>query len=149
MDVSPSRRKVPRVLVVDDAREVRRMFAEFLGRSGMHVTEAPGGRAALDALRREKPDVVVTDITMPEMDGLELCRRIRAQVATSDLPIVIVSGDASAEGMAAWEAGCDAVLQKPCSRALLIATVRRLLGTRDIGSGEFLPRETRARTGRQ
>lgn len=121
------------------------MFAEFLGRSGMHVTQAAGGSAALAALRRQKPDVVVTDITMPEMDGLELCRRIRARPDTSDLPIVIVSGNASAEGMEAWEAGCDAVLQKPCSWALLVATVLRLLGTRDLDLREFVPSQTRSR----
>ena len=128
MDVRSAPRKVPRVLVVDDTREVRQLFAEFLSRVGMHVTQADGGAAALAATRSARPDLVVTDIAMPEMNGLELCRRIRAEPATRDVPIVIVSGDASHESVAAWEAGCDALLLKPCSLAVLAATVQRLLG---------------------
>jgi CheY-like chemotaxis protein len=117
----------PRVIVVDDMPDVRRLFAEFLAGSGMHVVQADGGQAALDAAHRAKPDLVVTDIRMPDMDGIELCRLMRADPATSDVPIVVISGDASAQAEAAWAAGCDAVLWKPCSRALLVATVHQLL----------------------
>jgi CheY-like chemotaxis protein len=131
------------VLVVDDATEVRQVFAEFLSRAGMHVTQADGARAAIVAARGARPDLVVTDIVMPEMDGLELCRQIRAHPATSHVPIVIVSGDLSEEGAAAWEAGCDAVLAKPCSRVLLVATVRRLLGTGVLDTPERRPGRVR------
>jgi CheY-like chemotaxis protein len=127
--------RVPRVLVVDDVREVRQLLADFLSRSGMQVIQADGGRAALTAARGAPPDLVVTDLAMPEMDGLELCRRIRAEPTTSDVPIVVVSGDAVTDGAAAWEAGCNAVLAKPCSRARLVATVERLLKTRGSARG--------------
>lgn len=119
-----------RVFVVDDMPDVRRVFAEFLAGAGLHVTEADGGRAALQAARRTKPDLVVTDIRMPDMDGIELCRLMRADPATSDVPIVVVSGDAGSQAEAAWAAGCDAVLGKPCSRTLLVATVQQLLASR-------------------
>lgn len=128
-------RRVPRVLVVDDAREVRTLFAEFLSRSGMEVIQADGARAALAAALGAPPDLVVTDITMPDMDGLELCRRIRAEPAMSGVPIVVVSGDTLAGGAAAWEAGCNAVLAKPCSRVMLVATVRQLLSARRLARG--------------
>jgi two-component system, OmpR family, response regulator PrrA len=118
---------VPHVLVVDDAPEIRKLFSAFLSRSGMRVVQADGGHAALVAVRGVTPDLVVTDLAMPEMGGIELCRWFRANPATRDVPIVVVSGDAAAEGTAAWEAGCDAVLGKPCSGAVLVATVARLL----------------------
>lgn len=128
MDVPPSpATRVPRVLVVDDVVEVREVFGEFLGRAGMDVTLADGASAAIAAVRASPPDLVVTDITMPGVDGLELCRWIRVEPVTRTVPIVVVSADLSAEDPSAWEAGCDAVLAKPCSRALLVATVRRLL----------------------
>ncbi len=127
MTVFRDSRWVPHVLVVDDTPEIRRLYGAFLRRSGMSVAQAAGGHAALVAVRGVTPDLVVTDITMPEMGGLELCRRLRTNPATRDVPIVVVSGDALAEGTAAWEAGCNALLGKPCSAAVLVATVERLL----------------------
>jgi len=76
------------------------------------------------------PDIVVTDLDMPVMDGLDLCRQLRADAATRTVVVVMVTGDPSAQEQAAKEAGCDAVLPKPCSRTLLLATIRRLLENR-------------------
>jgi len=73
------------------------------------------------------PDFVVTDIEMPDLDGLELCRRLRQLPATSKIPIVVVTGAAMTQGDEATAAGCDVVLAKPCSGALLLATIQRLL----------------------
>ena len=67
-----------RVLVVDDTPSVRRAFAAVISRSGMHVEEADNGRKALDLALERTPDAIVSDIQMPEMDGLELCRHLRA-----------------------------------------------------------------------
>jgi two-component system cell cycle response regulator DivK len=124
----------PRILVVDDTDEVRQVFAHFLRRSGMHVVQADNGRTGFASARDVVPDVVVCDINMPEMDGLELCRQLRNDAATRATPILMVSGDASSQSQAALDAGCDAVLGKPCSEALLVTTVRRLL-TRPSGVG--------------
>lgn len=117
----------PRVLVVDDIPEMRQVFTRFLDASGMEVFEAENGAAALNAVRNAVPDVVVSDIDMPLMDGLELCRQLRADPVTRRVIVVIVSGDASVQARAAVDAGCDAVLGKPCSVELLMATIRRLL----------------------
>jgi len=64
---------------------------------------------------------------MPDLDGLELCRRLRQLPATSKVPIVIVTGSAVTQAHEATAAGCDVVLPKPCSPALLLATIQRLL----------------------
>jgi CheY-like chemotaxis protein len=120
----------PRILVVDDAAEVRQIHTRLLHGSGMEVFTAENGTLALDAARRAVPDVIVTDVDMPVMNGLDLCRQLRADAATRDVVVVVVTGDASEQAQAALNAGCDAVLGKPCSRTLLLATIRLLLERR-------------------
>jgi CheY-like chemotaxis protein len=117
----------PSVLVVDDVREVRELFAHFLGRAGMRVTTVDGARAALATVRDAPPDLIVTDIEMPDMNGLDLCRLIRTDPVVAGVPLLVVSGSAPSDE-AARAAGCDAVLEKPCSGARLVATARTLLG---------------------
>src|SRR3981189_1995212 len=88
----------PRILIVDDALDVRQLHARFLHGTGMEVSTAENGTMALDAARRSVPDVIVTDVSMPVMDGLDLCRRLRADVATRDVGVVVVTGDAGGAG---------------------------------------------------
>ena len=116
-----------RVLVVDDASHIRDMDERFLRGSGMETLQAANGIQALDVARRVTPDVIVTDVKMPVMDGLSLCRVLRADAATRHVRVVVVTGDVSEQAQAAFAAGCDAVLAKPCSRTILVATIRRLL----------------------
>jgi len=126
----PVRRRAPTVLVVDDVSEIRTVHSRLFHGSEMEVFTAENGEDAIEAMRRITPDVVVTDINMPVMDGLDLCRQLRADAATRAIVIVVVTGDASEQMEAATEAGCDAVLPKPCSRTLLLATIRLLLERR-------------------
>lgn len=118
---------VPKGLVVDDEQMVREMFCEALRRSGLQVFEASGGQSALRLAKTTTPDFVVTDIDMADGDGLELCRTLRGDPALQGIRIVVVSGMAASHEAEAVAAGCDAVLDKPCSPASLVATVRRLL----------------------
>ena len=118
------------MLVVDDVSEVRRVHTRFFHGSEMEVFSAENGAQALDAVRRVMPDVVVTDVDMPVMDGLDLCRILRSDATTRSLVLVVVTGYASEQAQAAKDAGCDAVLPKPCSRTLLLATIRVLLERR-------------------
>jgi CheY-like chemotaxis protein len=113
-------------LVVDDSAQIRALFARALGRAGMRTIEAGSGLEALELAHTSALDFVVTDIEMPDMDGLELCRRLRQLAATSMVPIVVVTG-APSQADEATAAGCDVVLLKPCSPALLLATIQRLL----------------------
>ena len=87
------------------------------------LTDADGG----------KIDVIVTDIEMPECDGLELCRRLRGDPDLHHVRIVVVSGVAAVEGEAAVAAGCDAVIEKPCRPSVLVETIRLALARRPPG----------------
>ena len=91
-------------LVVDDDTELRLLIAQALRRGGLRVLEAGSGREALRLAQTSAPDFVVTDIGMPGLDGVELCRRLRQLPATSKVPIVVVtgSGDAGRRGDRRW-----------------------------------------------
>jgi CheY-like chemotaxis protein len=112
------------VLLVEDDRDTREMYFAYLSYSGMLVTEAATGRSALERVAEHCPDVVVTDIAMPEMDGLELSRRLRASATTRDVPIIAVSGQASERARAA---GADVVLEKPCEPDKLLHVIEDVL----------------------
>ena len=117
----------PHVLLVEDDRDTREMYSEYLSYSGLIITAASTGRRALESVSHHCPDVVVTDIAMPDMDGLELSRRLRAQAPTRDVPIIAVSGQASDR---AREAGADVVLEKPCGPDKLLHVIEDVLKMR-------------------
>jgi CheY-like chemotaxis protein len=93
----------------------------------MEILEASSGWEAFLVAQTASLVFVVTDLQMPGLNGLELCRRLRRSPATAKLLIVVVSGAAATHADEAVAAGCDAVLEKPCSAALLMATIQRLL----------------------
>ena len=117
----------PHVLLVEDDCDTREMYSRYLSDSGMTVTEARTGRRALETLRTQRPDVVVTDIAMPEMDGLELSRRLRAEMPTRDVPIIAVSGQAVESSSVP---AADMVLEKPCEPARLVKAINQVLNQR-------------------
>ena len=82
------------VLIVDDAESVRSLFQRLLAIDGHEVVSAADGITALDAVYQHRPDVILLDVTMPSMDGLEVCRRLKADPATRLTPIVLVTGQA-------------------------------------------------------
>jgi two-component system cell cycle response regulator DivK len=100
------------------------MYSEFLTHSGMRVTSANCGSRALERAHEQVPNVVVTDIAMPQMDGAELSRRLRAEPPTRDIPIIAVTGNGAAS---AREAGCDVVLEKPCPPDHLLDVIEEML----------------------
>ena len=120
----------PLGLVVDDDRHVRSFFSKVLRRCGMDILEASSGWEPLLVAQTSSPAFVVTDLEMPDLDGLELCRRLRRSRRSEQLVIVMVTGAAISQGDEAIAAGCDVVLEKPCSPALLVTTIQRLLAKR-------------------
>ncbi len=119
-----------RVLVVDDDPVIRRLIKVNLDLEGFEVTEAVDGRAALDAVAEQAPDVVVLDVAMPRLDGLATTAALRSDPATSDIKIVIVSARAQqADVRRGIEAGADAYLTKPFEPEALIRCVRELAET--------------------
>ena len=117
-----------RLLVVDDAWAVRMTMKQLLEDAGYRVDTAHNGNAALDSLRRSTPDLVITDLEMPDLNGLELARRMRGFPAWADIPLIMVtSRSADKHRRAAMEAGVGLYLTKPYRDADLLAHVHTLL----------------------
>jgi two-component system OmpR family response regulator len=123
---------MPKVLVVDDDRHIRDVVAFALRKEGFAVTEAADGAAALHAAARDKPDLLVLDILMPEMDGTEVCRQLRAN---SSVPIIFLSSkDDEIDRVVGLELGGDDYVTKPFSPRELVARVKAVLRRR-AGAG--------------
>jgi CheY-like chemotaxis protein len=119
--------RVPRILVVDDEPDQRFLLRRIFERAGHEVSDAADGAAALAAVRQSPPDLVVTDMMMPVMDGRELIRRLRCEPATARIPILAASGDRRMAGAA------DEVVPKPYDWRHLVAVAEGLL-TKGRGS---------------
>jgi len=127
-----------RILLVEDDARLAAMVAEYLGDAGLRVTIVPGGEQGLARLAREPFDAVVLDLMLPDIDGLEVCRRLRAG---SDLPVLMLTarGDA-ADRIVGLELGADDYLPKPFEPRELLARLRAILRRRSAGpqSGDVL-----------
>jgi two-component system OmpR family response regulator len=114
-----------RILIVDDDPHIRQVLSFALGKAGMETSEAGDGEAALAAVGARKPDLVVLDINMPRMDGLEVCRRLRAG---GDVPILFLSSrDDEVDRVVGLELGGDDYVVKPFSPREVVARVGAIL----------------------
>ena len=111
-----------KILVVDDEPDERFLVSRTLRKQGHDVTVAENGAAGLRAVQGGAPDLVVTDIMMPVMNGVEFIGRLRGDPATAGIPILAVSGDTHLAGAA------DAVMEKPYNDHALVTIVNTLLG---------------------
>jgi adenylate cyclase len=119
--------KPPRILVVDDLPQNIRLLEAMLGARGHDVVAASSGADAVALARQGDIDLVLLDIVMPEMDGYEVCRTLRAGDVTRFLPIVMVTASGAEEKLAAIEAGADDFVTKPFDQAELLARVHSLV----------------------
>jgi len=122
----------PSVLLVEDDHAGRRLYAEWLTQAGFSVDQAHNGLQALERAFESVPDIVVTDLNIPGIDGFELTRRLKHDPRTRTVPVVAVTGYAAfqADPGRAIRAGCDAVLEKPCSPEDLETAIRTLINGR-------------------
>lgn len=116
-----------RVLVADDTESIRVLFQRLLSADGHDVLVVADGASALDIVHRHQPDVILLDIGMPTLDGLEVCRRLKADPATRLTPVVLVTGQTDlSDRIRGIEAGADEFLSKPVHPHELRARVRSL-----------------------
>ena len=106
------------ILLAEDNEGLRNLYAHILRNDGFEVMAVEDGEAALDALSRKKPDVVVTDLNMPHMDGLELIEWIRHQDSLATLPVIAMTAYTEGLMLRAKMAGATKVIPKPFDRQL-------------------------------
>jgi two-component system KDP operon response regulator KdpE len=123
------------ILVVDDEPQIRRVLRSTLSTHGYVITEAKTGEDALESMRKERPDLILLDMNMPGMGGIEACRQIRR---TSDAPIIMLTvRNAERDKVAALDAGADDYVVKPFGIEELLARIRAAL--RRYSPGDTLP----------
>jgi CheY-like chemotaxis protein len=119
-----------RILVVDDSPFMVRLVTYMLESAGYETVNAENGRMALDLIAKQPPDLVFLDTMMPEMDGLETLRAIRANPQTRDVPVLMLTAKANDDDYRlAKDAGADGYLTKPFNKADVLGSVARYLGS--------------------
>ena len=117
-----------RVLFVDDEGQVRKLVQTFLQKHGYVVSTAADGYEALREIRKERPHLLITDVSMPNLNGLELTRRLRAEASTARLPIIMLSARKQADDiLAGYAQGADEYIAKPVELAVLATKIELLL----------------------
>jgi PleD family two-component response regulator len=117
-----------RILIVDDDAALVKTFRVMLTRHGYEVIEASNALPALFRVVDGAPDLIIADINMPNMDGIELIQQFKAHQDTQDIPIVVVTGSDSEETRkAAFDAGCSGYMTKPIEGGVFLAQIERIL----------------------
>jgi two-component system response regulator ResD len=118
-----------RVLIVDDDPELLGILRKYLENHGLETISAANGAEALAAAPSGRPDLIITDVEMPRMDGFALCRRIKDNKALADIPVIIMTGKkiSEADHVAGYGYGADDYVVKPFSYAVLLAKVKSML----------------------
>jgi CheY-like chemotaxis protein len=128
-DAAPASVARPRVLVAEDDPNSRWVLCALIRRMGYDCRAVGNGREAVELVDEFRPRVILMDLMMPGVDGLEATRRLKAQANTRDIPIVALTGDVSSrKQMAAQAAGCDDFIPKPIVWPELLERLRRHLG---------------------
>jgi two-component system, cell cycle response regulator DivK len=125
-----------RVLYVEDNPQNMRLVRKILKHAGYEVLEAEDGNSGLETAINEHPDLILMDINLPDIDGLEVTARLKDNAGTSAIPIIALTANAMVgDREKALEAGCDGYLPKPISRQDLLSTVKEYIGE-SVAKGE-------------
>ncbi len=115
------------ILIADDELRLRKVVAMFLRKSGHEVTEVSSGEQTLESIKTKVPDVIILDVVMPGLDGLETCRRIKSDPAYKDIPVLLLTANISAEERAeGMKAGAIAYVTKPFSPKDLLEKITEI-----------------------
>lgn len=127
-----------RVLIVEDDEEIRRYIRSELD-SDFRIYECTNGREGLETILKEKPDLVISDVMMPEMDGITLCRKIKQNININHIPIILLTAKSKAEDqIEGLEIGADAYIVKPFNTELLRTTISNLIANRERLRGKLV-----------
>lgn len=127
-----------KILVVDDEPHIVRLVQVNLEKAGYDVTTASNGREALEAVAEVQPDLVVLDVMMPEMDGLEALKRLKENAATSEIPVILLTAKAQdADVFEGWKSGADLYLTKPFNPGELLLFVQRIFKSKNEGPSSY------------
>ena len=118
-----------KILVVDDEIQIRDLLSEFLKQQGYEAVLASAGEEAIELAQRETPHAILLDVRMPGIDGVEVCKRLKAEPKTQYIPIIMVTGYAENK-IAAIEGGADDFVNKPIDLMELALRVKSILRTR-------------------
>jgi len=117
-----------KILIVEDEESLLKLESILLTSKGYHVEGVADGRAALEAVKNLEPDLVLLDIMLPEIDGFEVCRRIKEDPTTKHIPVIMLTAKKSREDMARGEqVGADWYITKPFKSAMVIETIQRFI----------------------
>jgi DNA-binding response OmpR family regulator len=116
-----------KVLLVDDSAGVRELLTAILSEHGFRVMTAEDGLMGLKIAEAQRPDLIITDIDMPHLDGIQMIARLRGQMGFSGVPILVVSACGGEEAAAVLGAGADLVMQKPIDLSSFINYIDHLL----------------------
>ena len=117
-----------KILIVDDEADTRDLLTLMLGRVGYTTLEAKDGLDGIAQVQANHPDLILSDITMPNLDGIEMVRRLRQMPEGGQTPILVMSAYGTEKLSEAKEAGADYTLLKPLNFAILIETIKRIVG---------------------
>src|SRR5262252_425070 len=125
--------KPPRILIVDDNETNRDILATRLATQGYELKQAADGEEALIAAREHLPDLILLDVMMPKIDGIEVCRRLKGDANLPFMPIILVTAKAaSSDVVVGLEAGADEYLTKPVDQMSLVARVKSVLRIKEL-----------------
>lgn len=130
MNKATGNSKQGKILVVEDNADSRDLLSKLLAMSGYEVLSAPDGESGYAAALKQIPDLIITDINMPRMDGLELLRKVRFEVMLSGTAVLVVTAFGGEAARVAMEAGADAATPKPFDFDCFMNTVNSVIFTR-------------------
>ena len=132
--------RTARILVVDDEEDVLQLVRTILEGDRYSILTAASGTEAIEVAVRERPDLILLDVMMPEISGWEVCSMLKNSSATQGIPVVMLSVKNEIRDMiTSMQAGADDHVTKPFSRRKLVATIQRLLDREDLAAPPFLP----------